>query len=303
MYKKPITIAVATLFLSALLLIPTGSSALSLDPAILEIDLTAGAKTVAPVTLDNDTLETLNLETEVVTFTVSDETGQPEFAFGETTNGIATWVDVDAGPINLKPGSNEVINIIFDTPAGATPGGYYVAVFFNQASPSDEGGSVMIESKVGTLFLATVAGNYTQAGKIAEFSSSGESTMGDKPVDFTVRFQNTGDVHLKPTGTITITSLLGKTIKTIPVNTDKGAVLPGTIREFDVASWSDLGNAFGKYTAELTMSDGTVTDSQILEFWFFSATGIVIGIVVILVIIFAIVMMAKSSGKKKSDQV
>ncbi|MCH7492630.1 hypothetical protein IID19_03520 [Patescibacteria group bacterium] len=303
MYKKSITIVVATLFLSALLFIPTGSSALSLDPAILEIDLTAGAMTVAPVTLENDTLETLSLETEVVMFTVGDETGQPEFAFGETPSGIATWVDVDAGPINLKPGSTEVINITFDTPAGATPGGYYVAVFFNQASPSDEGGSVMIESKVGTLFLATVAGSYTQSGKIAEFSSSGESTMGDQPVDFTVRFQNTGDVHLKPTGTITVTSMMGNIVKTITVNSDKGAVLPGTIREFEVAPWSDIGNAFGKYTVELTMSDGTVTDSQVLEFWFFSAVGIVIGIVVILVIIFAIVMMAKSSGKRKTDQV
>jgi len=299
MLKKSIILGITTLFVSAVLL-PGQAKALSLDPAIMEIDLTAGEKTVAVIELENDTTEELTLETEVVNFTAETDTGDPIFDFDATPTGIATWTEVESGPITLQPGTTEDINVTFDTPAGATAGGHYVAVFFNQTTPADEAGQVNIESKIGTLFLATVAGSYTETGKVASFSAD-KTNYTEGPVAFSLRYQNTGDVHLKPTGSVAITSMFGKTVKTIEVNSQKGAVLPGNIRKFDVASWQDIGNAFGKYTAKVTLTAGTAQSSATVEFWVISTMGIVIAVVIVIVLIFLIILLTKAVGRKKTD--
>ena len=297
MFKKTIFLGITTLFFAALLAVPSQVSALGLTPSIMEIELTAGEKTIAVVELENDTLEEIKLETEIINFTAEGETGQPEFDFEAIQTGVATWIDVDAGPISVKAGVTEKVSITFDTPANAVAGGHYVAVFFNETLPDQEDGQLLIESKLGTLFMATVDGNYSEAGSIATFTAD-KTKYSDGSANFKVRFQNTGDIHLKPAGSVVITDMFGKEVKTIIVNNEKGAVLGDSVREFEVDSWTVSG--FGKFTATLTLADGTVTDTATVDFWVMTTTGIIICIAILLVLILLImfiVKMAKKSGK------
>jgi len=105
MIKNSIYLGITTLFFAALVVMPTQASALGLTPAITEIDLTAGEKTVATVKLENDSLEQIQLETEVINFSAEALTGEPAFDFTAAPTGIATWVEVDEGPITLAPGA------------------------------------------------------------------------------------------------------------------------------------------------------------------------------------------------------
>jgi hypothetical protein len=67
------------------------------------------------------------------------------------------------------------------------------------------------------------------------------------PIGFVLRLSNSGSVHEKPSGTITVKNMFGKQIASVAVNSDGGNILPGTIRRFeeDMASKQ----MFGRYTA------------------------------------------------------
>jgi len=148
--------------------------------------------------------------------------------------------------------------------------------------------------------LLTVTGTYAETGSIVTFSADSDSYT-EGPVMFTLRYQNTGDIHLKPTGKVVVTNMFGTEVKSISVNADKSAVLPGSIRAFEVADWTDLGSGFGKYTATVTLTSGTVTSEATYDFWVLSMTGIIIAVVVILVLIFLIIIIIRAVTKKKPE--
>ncbi|MFA5134211.1 MAG: hypothetical protein WC505_00275 [Patescibacteria group bacterium] len=296
------TITLSAAVLVAAFIVPIGADALTLQPTFQEITLTPGKTTTTAVELENETQESIELTSEVATFSAKDETGEPEFNFDAPETGIVAWTTAESGPFTLEAGATETVIVTFETPLDAEPGGHYVAVFFNQLLEAEEPGQVNIESKLGTLFLATVTGTYAEKGSIAEFKTAGTATSySEGPVDFTFRYQNTGDVHLKPTGTITVKNMLGGTVATIPVNREGGATLPGSIREYDVASWADLGNGFGKYTVTIDLSAGTVSNSMTLSFWVFTTVGTVIAAAIALVIIVLIIVLLRATTKKKPD--
>ena len=301
MLKKATITLGATLFF-ALLLVPSQTDALSITPAIREISLTPGAEKTAVIEVENDMSEAVKLTTEVVNFTAKENTGDPVYDFDGTPTGIATWVDVEEGPVTLQPGQTKEYTATFTVPASAQAGGHYAGIVFSfgESGTVAEQGQVVIESKVGIPFLATVTGSYTEKGEVVSFGTVGNTTSyTEGPVSFgTVKFKNTGDIHSKPTGSVVITNMFGKTVKTISVNADKAAVLPGSIRSFEVGDWTDVGNGFGKYTATITMSSGTTTDSATVSFWILSTMGIVIAVVVVVILIVLIVLLAKKGGKK-----
>jgi len=303
MFKKTIIGFSAVLFL-VFLLVPSRSEAITVTPAIRELNLIAGEETTAVVELENDGLEKVELTTEVVNYTAKGESGEPDFDFDSAPTGAALWMEVTEGPIIIQPGQKTQVAVTFDTPANAQPGGYYAAVLFNMgdSSATTERRDVTIESKIAVPFLATVKGSYTEGGKIIAFGLEGNKTSYTAgPVVFSpLRYQNTGDIHLKPTGRVDITDMFGKTVKSIIINEDLGAVLPNSIRKFEVGSWNNLGSAFGKYTATLTLTAGSVKNTASVDFWVLSTTGIVIAVVVFIILIFLIVLLVNKASKKSS---
>ncbi|MFA6098036.1 MAG: hypothetical protein WCV50_04525 [Patescibacteria group bacterium] len=302
MSKKNI-IAFSAILFFAFLVLPKISAALEVTPAIREVDLAKGEKTVVMIELQNEATETMQLNTQVVNFTAKDEiSGEPEYNLTGTPTGIATWTTVQAGPIVIQPSGKVEVPVTFDTPATATPGGHYVGVVFSfvESAAAATNNSLKIESKVAVPILATVAGNFTESARIVAFKTN-KTNYTSGPVKFTLRYENTGAVHLKPTGKVTVTSMFGKVVKEATINTELSAVLPGTIRQYDVASWKDLGSAFGKYTAKVTLTSSGVVTNDTYDFWVFSTTGIVIAVVILLVVMILIVLLIKALTKKKTE--
>ena len=291
------------LLLAVGIVAPKMASALTLTPTSREVSLTAGQKTATTITLKNETDKAVSLTTEVVNFTAKGETGEPSFDFNATPTDIATWIEVDKGPITLQPAETMEVEVVFNTPSDATAGGHYGAVFFNEYIAGQATGQVNIESKLGTLFLATVKGDYQESGAIASFATAdGKNGYGKGPIGFAVRFQNTGAIHLKPTGSIVIKNMFGKVVKTIPVNTDGGATLPHSIREYTIADWNDIGSGYGQYKATLTLTSGTVTDTATISFWIMSTTWLMVVIAVIIVLALILLMMSQRATKRMPMQ-
>ncbi|MFH0804729.1 MAG: hypothetical protein V1916_00875 [Patescibacteria group bacterium] len=301
MSKKVLIYAAAALFVAALAGVPHQGRALTLTPAIMEVDLTAGQKSLATIDVTNDTTKVMKLETAVYNFTAKGDTGEPDFNFTAPESDLASWIAVDQGPINLKAGATQTVNVVFNTPSTAAAGGHYAAVFMKEVGAAGTG-TVKIESMLGTLFLATVKGTYVESGSVAAFGlTANQTSFREGPIAFEMQFQNTGDVHLKPSGTVVIKNMFSKDVASLVINKDKGATLPKSTRTYDASSWDSVGKAFGKYTATLNMTAGTVTITKTVTFWVWSSAGVTTAIVivvaiVILLVIVVVMLRRKSSG-------
>lgn len=281
---------ISFLIIAGVLFVIPNAQAITLIPPTLELGLTPGQVASTVIKLFNETPDTVQLFTEARNFTAKDDTGQPNFDFDAEPLGLSTWMDVEEGPITIASGERYEVPVTINTPVGADPGGHYAALFFTSAAPEE--GQVKVASKIGTLILANVEGDVLEAGNISEYIvEDGRSMFNRLPIGFTIRFQNTGNIHLKPSGNIEIKNTFGSITDTLEFNASKGATLPKTTRKYEVVwekgivntatgnfwsdFWQEYGNersnfAFGKYTAVLTMSAGTndrVTDTAEVGFW------------------------------------
>jgi hypothetical protein len=149
-------------------------------------------------------------------------------------------------------------------PVEAGPGGYYGAILFGTSPPklslssADKGAGMAIAQQTGSLVLLQVKGDVYEEARIREFNTDKGIYGTPFDVNFILRVENLGNVHVKPAGLISIKNMFGKEVGQIQVNNTGANVLPKSIRRFGYV-WS--GNmALGRYQATLGLSYGTATD-------------------------------------------
>ncbi|MFA5051927.1 MAG: hypothetical protein WC544_02585 [Patescibacteria group bacterium] len=308
-------------FSLALAAVPGTAKAITLIPPMLEFGLTKGEPTKTSIKIYNETAAPVELYTEVRNFTASGDTGQPAFDFTDTEQvGLSTWVNVPDGPITVNPGDRYEVPVTINTPTDASPGGHYAAVFFTTSPPAD--GQVKIASKIGTLLLADVSGQVTESGSITKFSTiDGQKAFTRLPITFYTMFGNTGNIHLRPTGSITITNMFGKEQTKLTFNSSNGATLPDSTRRYETmwekqsvnettgnawaGFWKEYTNerenfAIGRYKAHLSITAGTnsdVTAASDTSFWVFPWHIVLVWFVVVVLGIGVLIL-----GIKKYNQ-
>ncbi len=306
---------VFAIILGLFLIVPS-ASAITLIPPTLELGLIPGQPLSTVIKLFNETSETIELYTEASNFTAKDDTGQPSFDFNAEQIGLSTWINVEEGPIVIESGERYEVSVIINPPLNADPGGHYAALFFTSAAPEE--GQVKVASKIGTLILANVEGNVTEQGSISTFIvEDGQKMFNRLPVSFEARFNNSGNVHLKPAGNVEISNIFGKTTDTLGFNASKGATLPKTTRKYDIIwekgtvdnvsgnfwsdFWQEFGNeksnfAFGKYSATLGITAGTnqaVNDTETISFWVMPWRVLLVWFIIIVAGVFILVILFK----------
>ena len=287
-------------FLSVAAVFVGGASAwaLTISPPLYEIGATPGQNLTTSLKVFNETESDSTWYFSTENFTSQGEQGEPKFYAGGTSNtfDLASWIIAPRAPITIKSGETRQVEFIIEVPKDAEPGGHYAAVFLNSAPPSSEGGTVGIASRIGTLVLLRVEGDITEQGDLREFTTAGsQSIFGALPIDFYMRFENSGSVHLKPFGEIGITNIFGIPVAAVLMNQGKqpdgqiapvGNVLPKSTRKFD-ARWQKSEDAtkpagfleqldyerrnfaLGLYTATLNLEYGTngETATSQTSFW------------------------------------
>lgn len=311
----------SAIFLSSLaLLLLLGQTAWGttiLSP-VVEMEIEPGQSQKGILKIFNEAKENLFLVSSVEPFVAGNESGRPVYLPPEEKDRFLQWFKLSSSSILIKPGQFAVIPFTVEVPIEAAPGGYYAAIFWKNESaaglPQDSG--VGVSSKVGTLVLLKVKGDLQEKGEIAEFrAGSGNGYFFSLPVDFTVRFANSGNIHLAPGGEIELKNWLGQTEK-IEFNPTKNNVLPGSIRQFEII-WgqADAGSAwrrffsealfelnhlsFGRYAATLNLSFGADFSQKIsrqINFWFVPVRLIVI----LLISIFILAGLFKINAKVKN---
>jgi hypothetical protein len=312
--KKAFTmVALAALVLG---FAPLGASALTISPPLMEFDARPGDSLVDVVKLYNETQEQLTLTGSVQNFKAMGETGTPEFSATETT-GLSSWIKLDETTVTLAPGERKSVLFTVAVPGNAEPGGHFAGILWATGGSAEEGATgVGLVAKTGTLVLVRVAGLVTEAGRIVEFATD-KASYDYLPATFGIRFENTGNVHLKPAGTIEVKDMWGKKVASMEVNEDLANVLPDSIRKFD-ASWQknevpvgasewqkERENfAWGKFTATVVLNygvGGQVVTAQ-TAFWVFpwrvTLFYVVLFVIVLLILVQGIKMYNKWLLKK-----
>jgi hypothetical protein len=274
---------------------PTNSGqALEIAPPLIYLNVSPGQTVQTQVLIRDVSSAALDVSGQVNDFVASGEDGTPKVLLNETTTdpySLKNWV-VSLPTLQLVPKQIKTLPVTIHVPADASPGGHYGVVRFTASAPSINGGNgVSLSASIGALMLLTVSGKITQNLTIQEFSVNHGGKSGSLfesgPVTFVERLKNTGNVHVQPTGQVTVTDMFGHKIGAVNVNLPPGNVLPDSTRKFSQAlDKSVIGNKklFGHYTAKLTITYGTEkkTVSDSLSFWVipFRLVAVVIAVLI-----------------------
>ena len=149
-----------------------------------------------------------------------------------------SWIKFQSNTVVLKPLEWTDIPFTIQIPSDAGYG-YYFAITFAQdnTSPLSKNGAVITGAAAVPILLDVRKPGAKADAKIMQFSTT--SVVNEYlPVNFVVKVENTGNIHIQPHGNIFITDGSGNNIAILDVNQSLGNILPNSARIFN-ASWSD----------------------------------------------------------------
>jgi len=279
------------LFFSMPVLAQNDSLKMTLTPPLVKNNMKPGETWVSTVKLVNNNKEKLTVYTEIHDFRSSPEGGVDLIPIEESegdnnqTGFLRQWMKVMAGPIEIPAFDSVEIPFEISVPEVAEPGGHYAAVLVGTRPIGDvEGSGMSISSMISSLILVNIAGDIVEEGKIREFSTD-KIYYKTPEVNFKLRFENTGNVHLQPKGNIVVKDMFGKDVDSIDINKDTsyGNVLPGSIKTWNFPWKGETGILkMGKYNAVITIHYGEQTsevDTRSFYFWYadFKILGTILG--------------------------
>ena len=227
---------------------------LQISPPSQEVTVDPGQTTAVTATLRNASNEPLPIAVRIEDFTATGEEGQVALEAGSPYS-VATWTTVTPATFTLGPGEEQEVRAEITVPEDAA-GGRYGSIVFSVES-EEEGGTAAVSQQIASLFLVRITGPATEAMQLTEFQVPNFSEFG--PIPFTMKFNNTGNVHVKTYGLISVTNVLGQKVADIVVPATN--VFPGAARNIRAS----LNQKFllGPHTATAVMYYGS-TENQTL---------------------------------------
>lgn len=248
-------------------------------------------------------------------FTGSNDLNQPIVLLGDDRGPYSAKdvIHIPTQTLTVPFAEKAFIPIKISVPANTQPGGLYgsviISVTSNQGSTTpalnSSAASNPIITRLAVLFFIRVAGAVNTAGELSQFSLAGNHWLlwNNDPVNFDLIYKNTGSVHLVPSGTISITNMLGSPVSQITV--DPWFAMPQSLRFREVA-WTPS-FLFGRYTAHAVIyrGYGSTTDEAYLTFWVIPwkiILAVFVGLVLIILAIRWIVRHIQFVPKKSSSK-
>lgn len=277
------------LFCGGIIIAPNTFAQVGIEMSPLTFELSGNPGEVIEnyVKVVNPTDNLMGIKMEVEDIKPSGEEGFITVEPAETeTYSLAKWITTDPTEFNLQSREERFVKYTLTIPANAEPGGHYGTVLARAVLVAGAGATgAMIIPRIGSLVLLTIPGVMKENLIVKDFSLP-RRYFPEGPIPFSIKLENKGTVHVKPTGYVTVTNWLDQKVADIALSSQN--VLPGAVRKFDVTLnkkwlWA------GKYTATLSGSYGMsnlVFTPVVITFWAFPwKAAIVILIVLILLIL------------------
>jgi hypothetical protein len=225
------------------------------SPAKQEINLDPGESIIRNIYITNKLGR--DADFAVAVEDVSGGTGENEVVkfYGEGSGPYSIKKLALAGSdrVRISDGDTKAVPVMITVPLRTKPGGYYGGVFFSELNPASAA-PARILSRIGSLMFLRIKGNVLEQGELTQFSeTSGRQVFWRRtPIEFSVRFSNTGNTHLNPYGLIEIKDFRGRFVRRLPI--EPWFVFPDSVRRLAV-KWPDP-PSFGYFSASLYLNHG-----------------------------------------------
>ncbi len=282
-----------------------------LQPAKVEVSLDPGTSVTKNLDIINRLGETRDFKIEIEDFTGS-KTGQRAAVLLGDEKGpysLRDYIKPEVTEFTLKQGQKITLPITISIPDDGEPGGRYGSILVSTTPPekgADEGegagGGTKIISRLGALFFVRVNGPALEEGSLKDFKASPAKKIfheKDGPSGFDLVFENKGNVHLNPYGTINVSNTLGMTVAEIEVQ--PYFAMPGSLRQRHL-DWGGK-TLLGRYTAtaQINRGYGNIVDEKSITFWVLPWKILLGGFGIIFFIVFVVRwFFSKFELKKKS---
>lgn len=225
-------------------------SALAVSPAIFEAVLDPGKTTKQKITVTNTANVPLPIKASVKSFTVNEEVASENRGIFDAS----TWFKVQEPDFILQPKQKREVHLTITPPTDAEPGGHYATVYFQPLLPAEvlSDTTAYLTARVGVLAFMIVKGDIIEQAKPAGPLSTAKIQQSG-PINFRFKVKNEGNVHLLPTGRVTIYDWRNREVAKLPLAPTM--ILPKTQKELTV-TW-DKTRSFGLYHAKLDLVYGS----------------------------------------------
>lgn len=199
---------------------------------------------------------------------------------------LSSWISFEPKTFVLAPREEKAVKFTVKVPENAEAGGHYAGIIARLQTVGVPGTTgVGIVPRVASLVLLTVPGPMEEKLSVVSFDVE-KKYYEAGPVKFSVRLENTGTVHLKPTAKITINNIFGQKVGETSFETR--TILPESTRKLET-EWQKRWLWGGKYTAVLSGFygiDNKSLETKIITFWAFPwKFGIVLAAILIFFIL------------------
>ncbi len=270
------SIALASFWLSV-----ASVSAFAVSPAIVEDTIRPGASIEKTFKIDNDESFEQTFFFTIQKFKPKNGQGQQEFLPRTDLEGLPKWISLETPFIKLAPGEKADVRYKIDVPVDTMAGGNYAVLFVSNLPPISTVPNVAVGARNGILLFTTVDGNVIKKAQLSQGSI--KKVDGNWVISLPIR--NTGNTHIQPIGDITIKSIFGQQLATVPLNPEGKRLLPGEERVFDI-TWNPATIAWWKtlipLTATISMEQPTAL-TQTLTFGFVRIIGAVAITIIVII--------------------
>lgn len=253
---------------------------IGVTPGLQEVEIRQGdTEARFEVTVSNSTDAKVDFRLNTIDFGALDESGGVAF-LGKTGQetyaySLSRWMQLDRNELTVDPGKTEIVNVTIRNEDSLSPGGHYGAVLVT----TREGGQVQNDSVAmlpgaSTLVLLKKYGGETYDLKLESIKAN--KPFFGLPQAAILRFENAGNIHVVPRGTLDLTGPFGSKLANGVVNEASSYVLPGSFRQIDVPlTFTNQPWLPGRYTLKTTWRyDSTnQTETHEMHYWYLGKVG------------------------------
>lgn len=269
------------------------ATGLIITPALEQITVKTGSgQTTAEFEVGNYTSTAQNLHLQIVDFSAGGENSdaaQLTLDSPSNTNkyGLAEWASLDQNSLSLQPGQSKEVTVRINDNSALVPGGHYGALVVTNLDPVpyQSKPEVAVSQSLSGLLFVTKTGGEVYGVHITDLKSNGP--LIDSTSTLSLRFQNTGNVHLTPRGIAQVYDPSGRLISQGVINQSSDILFPETSRVEEVRLTSVTKAAIpGRYRLVIQYHpDGIDTLSSASLSFYYIQTGQLVVLVVIFLLV------------------